>query len=156
MKYKKQMGALLAAVMLFQSTAVFASETGAETESGPVTAVQSMEVSPEGQLTLEDIQRMNNGSARICKTKEGSVYFIEGTCSESPVKNMEDAKRVADSVTGILGGDSRMQFEPWRTLNDTAGNFYYVFQQMYADTTVSGGAIKIVTDADGGRDRAGA
>ena len=149
MKYKKQMGALLAAVMLFQSTAVFASGTGAETESGPVTAVQSMEVSPEGQLTLEDIQRMNNGSARICKTKEGSVYFIEGTCSESPVRNMEDAKRVADSVTGILGGDSRMQFEPWRTLNDTAGNFYYVFQQMYADTTVSGGAIKIVTDADG-------
>jgi Zn-dependent metalloprotease len=52
-------------------------------------------------------------------------------------------------MTGLLGGDDQIQFEPWRMVTDPAGNCYYIFFQMYADTTVSGGAVKIITDADG-------
>ena len=49
----------------------------------------------------------------------------------------------------LLGGGEQTRFEPWRTLTDTSGNRYYVFQQMYAGVTVSGGAVKVVTDAEG-------
>lgn len=148
MKYKKYIGALLAAAMLLHSSAAFASGTGGGMNSISPAAVQSAMTVSDGQLTMKDIQALNGGSAKVHKTKDGNVYFIEGTLSENPVENMEDAAKVVSSLTDILGGDSRMQFEPWRTFNDTAGNHYYVFQQMYADTTVSGGAIKVVTDAD--------
>ena len=62
---------------------------------------------------------------------------------------MDDAAQVVLSMLGLLGGDERVQFEPWRTLTDTAGNTYYVFRQMYAGSTVLNGAVKVITDSDG-------
>lgn len=121
MKYKKYIGALLAAAMLLHSSAAFASGTGGGINSISPAAVQSAMTVSDGQLTMKDIQALNGGSAKVHKTKDGNVYFIEGTLSENPVENMEDAAKVVSSLTDILGGDSRMQFEPWRTFNDTAG-----------------------------------
>ena len=119
MKWKQLTGAFLAAALVLQSTVVFAGQEE-HRENKPV----------------------------VHTAKDGSVYFIEGNCSDGPVENIEDAARVVDSMTDALGGNEGMQFEPWRTLTDTVDNHYYVFQQMYADTTVSGGAIKVVTDRD--------
>ena len=79
----------------------------------------------------------------------GNAYFEKGSLSQTPIQSMEDAASVASEVAARLGGDGRIQFRPWRTVTDTRGNRYYVFQQMYAETTVSGGAIKIVTDPEG-------
>ena len=80
---------------------------------------------------------------------DGGVYFVEGALTGDPVPDMEAAAGVVGAASDLLGGDERTQFEPWRALTDPAGNHYYVFRQMYDSTTVSGGAVKVVTDADG-------
>ena len=103
-------------------------------------------VPDESQLTREDIEALG---AKIY-THDGRVTFVEGACTAEPVRSMDDAAALVDAMVTLLGGDERTQFEPWRTLEDTAGNRYYVFQQMYAETTVPGGAVKVVTDAEGG------
>ena len=100
------------------------------------------------QLTAEDLQAFNNGQAEIYE-HNGRVTFVDGACTSDPVTGMEDAEKVVDSMTGLLGGDERTRFETWRTLTDGIGNTYYVFQQMYANTTVLGGAVKVITDPDG-------
>ena len=99
----------------------------------------------KGQLTLSDIEAIGAKAY----THEGHVTFVEGACTGEQVRSMEDAAKVVDAMITLLGGDDRTQFEPWRTFEDTAGNVYYVFQQMHAGITVPGGAVKIVTDADG-------
>ena len=145
---------MLAAAVLASSTAVYAGEAlkktaAAEsfTEADQEPAAEQEDLSA-AQFTTETIQLLN-GNRAVVHSCDGRVYFVEGSCSAGPVKNMEDAERVLSSLTGLLGGDERIQFEPWRTVTDPAGNHYYVFCQMYADTTVSGGAVKIITDADG-------
>ena len=78
-----------------------------------------------------------------------STLFFEGASTEQPVRSMEDAKEVVQSMAENIGMDERTQFEPWRTLTDTTGNQYYVFRQMFGGVTVSGGAVKVVADPDG-------
>jgi len=56
---------------------------------------------------------------------------------------------VIQSVLPLLGGDGQTAFEPWRLLNDPAGNIYYVFQQVLEDALVPGGAVKVITDREG-------
>ena len=99
-------------------------------------------------LTIDDLQALNNGTAEIFSHND-RVTFVDGKCTDEPVKSMDDAAQVVLSMLGLLGGDERVQFEPWRTLTDTAGNTYYVFRQMYAGSTVLNGAVKVITDSDG-------
>ena len=99
-------------------------------------------------LTLDDLDRLNGGSARVI-TRDGRVTFVDGVCTDGPVTDMVAAARVVDAMIPLMGGDERTNFEPWRTLTDTSGNRYYVFQQMYAGVTVSGGAVKVITDSNG-------
>ncbi len=101
-----------------------------------------------GQLTLEELQALNDGKAEVY-VHDGHVTFVDGTCAAGQVKSVEDAEKVVDSMIGLLGGDARTRFEFWRELTDASGNRYYVFQQMYANTTVLGGAVKVITDAEG-------
>ena len=100
------------------------------------------------RLTLKDLQVMNGGTAGVY-TDEGDVTFLDGACSAEPVLNQDDARRAVLSMIPLLGGNERTRFEPWRILNDPAGNVYYVFQQVLGDTLVPGGAVKVITDADG-------
>lgn len=100
------------------------------------------------QLTLEDIQALNDGKAKAFFQND-QLTFLDGTCASTPVKSVEDAAGVVSSMIGLLGGDEKTHFEPWRVLNDSLGNVYYVYQQTYADLIVLGGAVKIITDAEG-------
>lgn len=145
---------MLAAAMLASSAAAYAGEALNETKEAQIFTEADQEPVPgqkdlsAGQFTAETIQ-LPNGNSALVHSDNGRVYFVEGNCSSAPVKNMEDAEKVLSSLTGLLGGDDRIKFEPWRMVTDPAGNCYYIFFQMYADTTVSGGAVKIITDADG-------
>ena len=134
-RIQKEIGFFLALLMLSQPIAAFAGETESE-------------LWPEGMET----QTLDFGGqeAEIYRDSDGRVFFIKGALGDEPISDMDAAARVLDTVSGQLGGDERTLFEPWRSLEDTAGNHYYVFQQMYANTTVSGGAVKIITDAEGG------
>ena len=100
------------------------------------------------QLTLEDLQVLNGGTAVIYKDGD-AVTFVDGTCTATPVRGEADAEEIVLSVISLLGGDERTAFEPWRVLHDPAGNNYYVFQQVLGDTLVQGGAVKVITDSDG-------
>ena len=107
MKWRKCTGALLAAAMLFQTTAAYAApaDSAAQTEQLQETQVQN---------------------TVLHKTDSGSLYFMEGSCSDGPVEDMKDAESVVDSMAQTLSLDGRIQFEPWRTLTDTVDNHYYV------------------------------
>ena len=102
----------------------------------------------QGSLTREDIQTLNNGKA-VIYTEGDSVTFIGGTATASPILNDEDAARVAERLIPLAGGDGRTRFVPWRVLRDSAGNTYYVFQQVYGDSVVQGGVMKIIADRNG-------
>ena len=126
---------------------ILAQETAEETGTeAPVT--DAVQVFPEGQLTPEDISAYNNGKEMIF-SHDDRVTFIDGTCTDSPVMNAEEAAAVVDSVMTLIGADERTEFVPWSEAADPLGNVYYIFQQMYGDTTVCGGAVKVITDADG-------
>ena len=75
--------------------------------------------------------------------------FVDEITKEYTVNNMEDAKSVITDMAEKIGANEETEFEPWRTLTDSAGNNYYVFMQMYDNVTVSGGAVKVVADAAG-------
>ena len=106
------------------------------------------EAPAEEAMSLEYIQALNGGNA-VIHSPQGHVTFVGGTCTPEPVKNAGDAEKVVQAMTPLMGGDSRTAFVPWRTLYDSFGNTYYVFQQVYADTIVQGGAAKVITDRDG-------
>ncbi len=106
------------------------------------------EKAASGRLTLEDLEKLGVSGDKITM-EDGHITFVDGACTRERLTGMEDAARVVASMTGLLGADERTAFEPWRVLTDNRGNTYYVFQQMYADTTVSGGAVKVVADSGG-------
>ena len=115
---------------------------------GTVASLAETIPAAQAGLTLDDLDRLNGGAARVM-TRDGRVTFVDGTCTDGPVADMNAAAGVVEAMIPLMGGDDRTGFEPWRTLTDTRGNRYYVFQQMYAGITVSGGAVKVITDADG-------
>ena len=117
-------------------------EAAAETET------IAMESPLEAQLTMEDLQQLNDGAEKVFVHND-RVTFVDGRCTDKPVLTIEEAADVVVSMIGLLGGDTRTQFMPWRTVMDTNDNIYYIFQQMYAGTTVVGGAVKVITDAEG-------
>lgn len=77
------------------------------------------------------------------------MTLIDGTCVETPIDSIESAAEVVFSVLDQLGGDERTDIEPWRELTDAFGNRYFVFQQMFDNTTVLGGSVKVITDRNG-------
>ena len=117
-------------------------------------ALSAQDVAPDagtdldGQLTAQELQELNAGQAEIFVHND-RVTFVDGSCTSDPVKNAEDAEKVVDSMIDLLGGDDRTHFDFWRELTDGTGNKYYVFQQMYANTSILGGAVKVITDQDG-------
>ena len=104
MKMKKELCALLAAAVLASSTAAYAGEAlkktaAAEsfTEADQEPAAEQEDLSA-AQFTTETIQLLNGNRAAV-HSCDGRVYFVEGSCSAGPVKNMEDAERVLSSLT---------------------------------------------------------
>ncbi len=140
MKYGKRMfsGLLFAFVLVLG----FAFPVFAQDEAAAV------ETALENQLTRDDLQAMNGDDIDIFE-HNGRVTFVSGKCTEEPVPDLESAAAVVESMVELLGGDIRTQFIPWRDLTDASGNRYYVFKQIYAGTTVMGGAAKVITDPEG-------
>ena len=134
---RKLLAVLLTVVML---TGVLTASAGAE-------AV--VKIFRSDTPTTDETQVLNGGTAVIHTSADGSVFFVDGSCSDGPIHSAADAEAVVDSMLTLLGGNERTHFEHWRTIGDAAGNQYYIFRQMYAGITVSGGAIKVVTDPQG-------
>ena len=152
-KWKQALSICLTCALLSGSMTVFAdsgqTESAAETtaEEGGYADAAGI-TAREGQLTEEAIHAMNGGTEKIF-SHNGQVTFVEGTCADGPVKSAEDAAAVVDSMMTLIGANADTFFVPWRELTDPLDHHYYVFQQMYENTTVCGGAVKVITDAEG-------
>ena len=147
----------LACVLMSSPLAVSAESTATESEAESTAVKTEAESTPaeteaelelEGQLTLEDLSALGNGAESVF-SHNGQVTLVDGTCTSGPVKNAEDAAAVVDSMMTLIGADANTQFIPWREVQDPLGHTYYIFQQMYHDTTVCGGAVKVITDSEG-------
>ena len=146
-KWKKCVGIGLACAMLAGSVPVMARNVIPDTEME--TELETELASVHGyQLTREDLAALN-GSRDVVFSHNGKVTFVDGTCSEDPVAGEEDAAKVVHSMMTLIGADTNTEFVPWKVVADPLGNTYYIFQQMYQNTTVCGGAVKVITDADG-------
>ena len=47
-------------------------------------------------LTLDDLDRLNGGAARVT-ARDGRVTFVDGTCTDGPVNDMNAARAVMDA-----------------------------------------------------------
>ena len=113
-------------------------------ETAPAEQVQGL----ADQLTLQDISALNKGQEKVY-SHNGRVTLVDGTCSPLPIKDAEDAAQVVSAMRDLIGANADTEFAPWREITDPLGNKYFIFQQMYAHTTVCGGAVKVITDPDG-------
>ena len=100
-------------------------------------------------MALTFIPALAEESAARVYTHNDRVTFVDGATADWPILTEADAAEAVEAMIPKMGGDERTRFEPWRVVTDTAQNKYYVFQQMYDETTVSGGAVKVVTDREG-------
>ncbi len=83
------------------------------------------------------------------RAQAARATLLDGACTDQSVSSFDDAFAVIGSVMDDAASSGRIQLEPWRMLTDACGNRYYVFQQMYDNTTVLGGAVKVMTDSEG-------
>ena len=135
-KWRQITGIVTTCAMLTAPLPALAAETEAAADTGLV-----------WQLSLEDLDTLNDGAEKVFM-HDDKVTLVDGTCSDDLVTGVDDAAAVVDSMITLIGGDSDTEFIPWREVIDPLGNMYYIFQQMYHDTTVLGGAVKVITDAD--------
>lgn len=141
--WKKAIILTLMCALALCSLPAFAEEATpqAETETAPESTL-------EGQLTLAEISTLNGGEEKVF-THNDRVTMVDGTCADGPVESIEDAAAVVESMMMLIGADAETKFAPWREITDPLGHHYYIFQQVYHDTTVCGGAVKVITDEDG-------
>ena len=102
-----------------------------------------------GALPLTGMAEAPAADGPATFTHDGRVTLIDGATVDTPVTDFDAASAVVDGVLDQLGGDERTVLDPWRVLTDANGNHYYVFQQMCNNTTVLGGAVKVITDPSG-------
>lgn len=102
-----------------------------------------------GALPLAGVAEAPAADGPATYVHDGRVTLIDGATVDTPVTGFDAAKAVIDGVLDQLGGDAGTVLEPWRDIADACGNRYYIFQQMYNNTTVLGGAVKVITDPEG-------
>ena len=138
---KKLIAALLICAMMMTPLAGLA-ETAAPEAAAAETAAAGADAQEAAAAAVE-------GEPVYHRTEDGFVFFVEGDMTGKPISGMAEAEAFLKEAQKTLGDDPRVHFEPWRELTDSKGNHTYIFQQMYDETTVSGGAVKIVTDGEG-------
>lgn len=106
-------------------------------------------VPENAQLTVDDIQAMNGGRARILYNDEGYVTFINGRYSDLKVTDHETAVATIQQVAGLLGLNNGSEFFANFVSKDDDGYSYYTFQQRYGELTVQYAILRVVVDPDG-------
>ena len=120
-------------------------------------ADQSVEAPKDGevaQLTVEDIQAMNDGNATIVfrePDENGKQYvsFINGKYYEEKVEDQEDAVKSLQGIAKLIGFSKGSEFFANFAERDSYGNTYWVLQQRYGSSTVQYGTIRVVVGPDG-------
>ena len=106
-------------------------------------------VPENAQLTVDDIQAMKGGKARILYNDEGYVTFINGRFSDLKVTDHETAVATIQQVAGLLGLNKGSEFFANFVSKDDDGYSYYTFQQRYGELTVQFALLRVVVDPEG-------
>ena len=106
------------------------------------------------QLTIDDIQKMNNGDAYIVYSdpdEDGNRYvtFINGKYYEEKVEDQEDAVKALQGIALLIGFGKGSEFFANFGERDPNGYTYWVLQQKYGPSTVQYATIRVVVDPDG-------
>ncbi len=105
---------------------------------------------PEGaQLTVDDIQAMNGGHARVLYNDEGYVTFINGKYSNLRVTDHESAVATIQQVAGLLGLNAGSEFFANFVSKDKDDYSYYTFQQRCGELTVEYAILRVIVDPQG-------
>lgn len=118
-----------------------------DTSVRPVaTPTPTPEVIPN--LTIQDIQNMNNGGALIVYNDEGYVSTIVGRYFHRPVTDADDAINAIKGLQSLLGLD--LGYFPFAVYGSTYhGCTFFTYQQLYGDVTVTNATLKVMLDSEG-------
>ncbi len=104
------------------------------------------------QLTIADIQAMNNNEALIVYGDEGYVTTIYGKLYESPVHSYDELKVVINQYVDLLGLSDSNQLDPlvMNYYGPTEEDSYieFSFRQLDDGFEVANASFKILIDAD--------
>ena len=102
-------------------------------------------------LSIEDLQKMNNGQAVISQDENSAVTFIGGRFFNRPVLNDDDAFDALMGVLPLLGGDDDSTFISRQTVSTDDGSVYYLFIQSDEDgaSIIDNSTVKIGVKGDG-------
>ena len=120
----------------------------AATEAAIAEEAVAEETADTQALDVEAVEEQETEEA-VPEKNIPAAFFEDGPWADLTINSMDDAAALIRKMLEEIGGNEKTQFEPWRSLTDSVGNHYYVFRQMYGSVTVSGGAVKIVTDPAG-------
>ncbi|MDD3920469.1 MAG: M4 family metallopeptidase [Eubacteriales bacterium] len=107
---------------------------------------------PDGstaQLTKDDIQAINNGSAHMVFGNKGYLSFLNGKYYEGKITNYEDAVASIQGVAELLGLGAGCEFFAKYGERDDDGYTYYVFQQRQGDATVPYATLRVIVNPEG-------
>lgn len=119
-------------------------------EEPAVEATAEEEVTPEEEEPEEEYEEAFGIPEDILfYNEEGYVSFIGDKFYADQVEDAEDAASAIYSVIDLLGGDENTMLEFADSRVSEEGVSYYSFAQSAAGIRVSGGAVKLIVDADG-------
>lgn len=107
---------------------------------------------PDGttaQLTVEDVQAMNGGSAYMLFSDEGYLTFLNGKYYKGKVNDQEDAVKSIQGMAQLLGLAAGSEFYCLFGERDRNNYTYFTFAQRYGQSTVQYATLRVVIDPQG-------
>lgn len=111
---------------------------------------------PSGQLTEDDIQKMNGGNAVFVYDESGNLTTLVGRFSDQKVtvkpndiQTFEEGISALQGIAGLLGLSRGCRFLTSYGSQDKEGYTYLTYQQRSGSVTVSNATLHIVIDPEG-------
>ena len=102
-----------------------------------------------GQLTADDIERMNDGNVTMLFSDEGYLTFLRGRYYDGLIEDHEDGIVSLEKVQALLGLSKGSEFYCIFGEKDRQGYTIYTYQQRYGETTLQNAVLKIIVDPEG-------
>ena len=101
------------------------------------------------QLTIEDVQAMNDSTIIDIYTNKGYLSTLVGKFYDKPVRNAEDGVESIKGMASLLGLTKGCDFFIVYSECDNDGYTYYTYQQRYGGYSLQYATLRIVVDPDG-------
>ena len=117
-------------------------------DSGEIITPES-QYNDTAQLTVEDINAMNNGDTQMVFSDDGYLTFLNGKYYENKVEDQEDAVESIKGIAALIGLGKGSDFFCEYGARDPNGYCIYTFKQRYGEQTIQYGTLRVIVDPDG-------